>query len=349
MAEDPPKVESDLKISDAVRRADSPTNAAREATRVSVTLVHGTFARGAGWTQPGSLLRGHLEAELRHPVEFSMFPWSGWPFFRSRRRAADGLREHLWRQIKERPGAAQFVIAHSHGGNIVLDALTDPSLAEHIAGVITLSTPFLLARKRQLSAIGKLGLISIGIFPIVCVLYYICQTSNANLANSLLNRPFEYWWGWGLAYWLLILAYVFLGVLLYSSFDRLVSWSGLPLNSPRLRHNQLFVVRSRSDEAGLALTVAQALGHLLTFLWGRRNWLDKVFERAWGRLKNFYAAVSGRKRIASVGRLLETIVKVSGDYYAGIHKVLIVLMGSVFARLLADRHQPSGSAKSFCP
>lgn len=60
--------------------------------------------------------------------------------------ATQSLAMELTDRVLNYPHARHFIIAHSHGGNIVCYALRDhPELAQNIAGVITLSTPFLHA------------------------------------------------------------------------------------------------------------------------------------------------------------------------------------------------------------
>jgi hypothetical protein len=122
-----------------------------------ITLVHGTFAPNALWTKPGSVLRRYLREHIPGRIKFHRFRWSGWPSHLARDRAARCLRSHLSYRIKKYPDARHFVIAHSHGGNIACYAARDPALAEHLA-IVTLSTPFLVPRKRILSLWGSMSL-----------------------------------------------------------------------------------------------------------------------------------------------------------------------------------------------
>jgi hypothetical protein len=123
-----------------------------------ITLVHGTFAPDAEWTRPNSELRQVLEHRLGGParVRFEVFTWLGFLGSRSnnnhrcRLNGSKRLREHLARVGDSYPEAQHFIIAHSHGENVVLHALTGPGLLEKIAGVVCLATPFLVARERDL-------------------------------------------------------------------------------------------------------------------------------------------------------------------------------------------------------
>lgn len=69
-------------------------------------------------------------------------------------RAAVRLAAQIQGQIEREPGARQWVVAHSHGGNIALHAvrLLRQSRAEAPGiSVVTLATPFIHARRRTLS------------------------------------------------------------------------------------------------------------------------------------------------------------------------------------------------------
>lgn len=116
--------------------------------RPVVTLVHGTFARGAPWTQPGSKLCQGLAAGLDDPWIPPPFPWSGENNQRDRVAAGEALARRLECLAAEEPGAPQFLVAHSHGGNIALYAAAQTEA--RIAGIVCLSTPFLAVHRRNL-------------------------------------------------------------------------------------------------------------------------------------------------------------------------------------------------------
>ena len=56
-----------------------------------VTLVHGTFARGAPWTQPGSALSKAVCEHFGGRVQLRRFDWSGRNSFRARAKGAEAL------------------------------------------------------------------------------------------------------------------------------------------------------------------------------------------------------------------------------------------------------------------
>jgi hypothetical protein len=84
-----------------------------------ITLVHGTFARGAGWTLPGSEFRQHLEKSLGGPeaVRYELFSWSGANSQAKRNQASEALNAQLAAQrveFQEIPVGMTF-LSHSQG------------------------------------------------------------------------------------------------------------------------------------------------------------------------------------------------------------------------------------------
>jgi hypothetical protein len=131
-------------------------------------LIHGTWAPNARWTWSGSPLRRKVEAVVGEGrVRFESFAWSGHNRIFARRDAALRLRGELDRSLEHWPGVPHYLIAHSHGGNIALSALESASMADRIAGVICLSTPFLQARTRDLGGISSIALSAAPAFLLV--------------------------------------------------------------------------------------------------------------------------------------------------------------------------------------
>ena len=114
-----------------------------------ITLVHGTFARRAAWTQPGSPLRRILHSELDSEALFSVFEWSGLNSHSARLRAAKDLRTFMLFLFSKYPSHRHVIIAHSHGGNVVSYALRDPRIRTGLYALITMGTPFLKCRRRD--------------------------------------------------------------------------------------------------------------------------------------------------------------------------------------------------------
>src|SRR5687767_8574522 len=87
---------------------------------VVVTCVHGTWARGSRWPD----VENAVTHALRDfgPIEFRYLQWSGRNSLGDRLRAADDLRQSL-QDTSGSPATLHFLVAHSHGANIVLHAL----------------------------------------------------------------------------------------------------------------------------------------------------------------------------------------------------------------------------------
>src|SRR5262249_19624504 len=117
-----------------------------------VTVVHGTFARGAEWIKQDSTLTRFLRKNIRNgPVHIQPFLWSGANKISARINAADELRCVLVDQVKTHPNDRHFVIGHSHGGNLAMLAIqTNAVLKQHV-GLICLSTPFLQLERQKFS------------------------------------------------------------------------------------------------------------------------------------------------------------------------------------------------------
>ena len=120
-----------------------------------VTLVHGTWPRGwfnldaaVGWYDSKSLFCEALCSEGQPPTLVHRFKWSGANSVSARSDAAKELRNELTKTIEEHQTATHWIVAHSHGGDVALRALRDKSAANHLSGLVCLSTPFLAASIR---------------------------------------------------------------------------------------------------------------------------------------------------------------------------------------------------------
>lgn len=105
-----------------------------------VTLVHGTWARHAAWTQEDSRL---WRALINKGYTVERVSWSGWNRYTARARGSVALGDHLDRH----PDVHHVVIAHSHGGNVAVRALDGDVRA--IKGVICFNTPFFTMLSRD--------------------------------------------------------------------------------------------------------------------------------------------------------------------------------------------------------
>lgn len=128
-------------------------------------LVHGTLARGAGWTLPNSEIYGRLVQAFGHNLMIYRHLWSGWNSLRARRIASQALEAKMVEMSKQFPKARFYLIGHSHGGNVILNSLTH-SLISKVEGVVCLATPILIGRRRKLDAFPKVALAGV---PIILV------------------------------------------------------------------------------------------------------------------------------------------------------------------------------------
>jgi pimeloyl-ACP methyl ester carboxylesterase len=151
------------------RRA--PEQCAQAPSRV-VVLVHGTFAREAEWIRPSSQFSVSLASSLGYGTEVRSFRWSGANSHSARLQAAEELRVFLHESLDSFPSSRHFLLAHSHGGNVVLYALRDLELKERIAGVVCMSTPFLNCSARSWT--GWLPKAAVLTFFAVLMLLLVC-------------------------------------------------------------------------------------------------------------------------------------------------------------------------------
>ncbi|TKB05689.1 triacylglycerol lipase [Desulforhopalus sp. IMCC35007] len=143
-------------------------------------LVHGTWGRGLAWhlkegldnfsatriiarfiklgenqktpwyDRNSAFCRGVAEAladKIPHceEIQFRSFSWTGSNSFDARQKAAEQFRDYLENALIENPDSKHFIVAHSHGGNVAVDAIRDNFDDKNgkLAGIITLATPFL--------------------------------------------------------------------------------------------------------------------------------------------------------------------------------------------------------------
>jgi hypothetical protein len=248
-----------------------------------ITLVHGTFARNAAWTRPGSALREHLEAHLPGRVVYHRFRWSGWPSHLARDLAARRLRGRLLKCVQNNATAHHCVIAHSHGGNIVCYALRDAAeLVERLDCIITLSTPFLLVRRRNLSlfglesALGSLFVAMFGVF-LIGISWALGPSTPGEFFDLLRDVAVNGWWSY--KRWIASLIGMLVVVLVWGAMKVLARWKvwlDATLAMPNIAGERLLIVRSFADEATALLVAAQFFEIVVTMFWGRSGAFDRA-------------------------------------------------------------------------
>jgi pimeloyl-ACP methyl ester carboxylesterase len=252
-----------------------------------ITLVHGTWARNAPWTDESSPLCQTLSAVLPGLKKFAPFPWSGRNSHQGRLDAGRDLERHVRQLIREYPSAKHYIIAHSHGGNVALYALRDEDLQRQIAGVVCLSTPFLSFGERHLgmkAPIYMRNAFFLLLLPMAVYLYDVIPPDPGVWGVPPLpaNPTLWQWWNHCTNAGFNIVFYTFvLGLFLFGLIDlsgSLSRWNPLhamhvakerqkPLMLPAMTRTRLLIIRVSGDEASSALIAAQFTGWLLGETW----------------------------------------------------------------------------------
>lgn len=243
-------------------------------TRYVVTMVHGTFARKAAWVDPESDFSRHLRAELG-TARIEPFRWSGANDVWARSKASRDLRAHLRELINEDPEARHCLIAHSHGGNVVLDALSDPQLADDVCGVVTLATPFLSAREAEPD-------IALGVGEAVMAALF--TGFGVFALGAALGHGREWWWV-ALIATVGILAVLGLADLLRRRMQRHARNVCRAMPATALGPAKLCVIRTATDEAAGTLAGARVAGVLVGLMWGLvSNPVTRLLRRVLGAI-----------------------------------------------------------------
>jgi len=235
-----------------VRAMSQPDAPQKESFRrpVTVSLLHGTFAKGSTWPV--------IEAELRkqlagRDLTITYPPWSGTNTVKGRLDGATRLAGHITAQAHEKRAADHFIVAHSHGGNVALLALRDPEVRAAVRGVVCLSTPFLVCRPRTFPSNGREVHEAAAAMGGMMFLFYLVWratggaltvygTAAITTVLSLCAMPlFRRWHERALAF--------------------------LERVRPGPPGTPILVIRSQADEASLLLTTLQAVNVLVAALW----------------------------------------------------------------------------------
>jgi hypothetical protein len=222
------------------------------------------------------------------------FTWTGRNSHTARREAAEDLKNQLAQRFKDFSRARQYLIGHSHGGNVALRAVADSGLRERIDGVVCLATPFLVARARDL---GRNPLKHLAGALVVIMLLTMWTT------DQVLPAP-----------WPALVR--FASVVLVSSavmgaFALLVNkWREYAerlrgdLASPAFNPDRTLIIRSPADEASGALALFQFISQLSVRIYIRTFMLYERFEAAangWAKQKGKMLAVAAGAFMAVVG------------------------------------------------
>lgn len=268
-----------------------------------VFLVHGTWPRGIFklplvfrsrkplWFEQGSIFRRDLENRLAGRVQFEVLNWSGRNSVRARSKAAAALRERILEAQRTHPHLGQIIVAHSHGGNVALQALAHFPALKGLLGVATMGTPLLQFRERPLDAFEQDSLKCfggvIGFFLTMFALWLLDPAPGISTLSVIVIS---------LALFLSSLA------LMWKLVERLKRWSKSILRgAPMPAMDDLppvFLLRVQNDEAERALTLAKSFGKISRRLWSMSATYIGLIYLKWciyrrGLLVYLTAALSG--------------------------------------------------------
>jgi alpha-beta hydrolase superfamily lysophospholipase len=219
-----------------------------------VVLIHGTWARKAKWTERDSPLVSRLIAEFgSEKLAILAFDWSGRNTTLGRWGASVGLRSDL-AELRERfPKTPISLIAHSHGGNVALQAAS--TVRGMDISIVCMSTPFLQVEDRVPLPVNAIALaqslapvITFGQFPAV----FFDLNGHARLFSIALRFGVAF-----LVAWFRSKRLVKIGSDSGALFQKLTNYSLRP-DLP------LLIIRMTDDEATVILTVYRFVDWLLT-------------------------------------------------------------------------------------
>jgi hypothetical protein len=289
--------------------------------RAVVTLVHGTFARGAAWCQEGSPVCEAIRARFGDSVVIDVFEWSGSVQHEARVQAGRELIEHAKRLIRRYPERPYFLVGHSHGGNVIRYSLRDPEIRSATTGVVAMATPFLdvLPRpfERQLLLLIRACVVQSYILGALLAFALLVHTSAiAHSADPLLVKLLNKFGGKVLGF---IAALLIGGMLIFYSQTVGIITSEIKsaMYEARARLYDDWRFPDLSDLPVLTLTTAHdeaALG--LSAARGMTEWIySAIVSRLWQMIGFFlvlpfsaialYSVVAGERLFAATGEMLK--------------------------------------------
>jgi len=228
--------------------------------RFSEFLVHRRFRKEPAFcnnsTGNPKLDRAVAEALSPGVTEFECFRWSGANSFRERSAAARRLADRLEELACSQGDRQIYLIAHSHGGSVAIEALArvpGQVVGDAICGLVCGATPFIIkGRSEPARAIASGFAPALGIFVALLHLWF-------------------HWCALGIPVFLVC------GVLLGFFSPLLLKWAhqrsleklaGIPDQCPV---KNLLILRKPGDEASEALGFAHLLAWTLGRLWHRAS------------------------------------------------------------------------------
>jgi hypothetical protein len=246
-----------------------------------ITLVHGTWAQDAEWTKEGSPLRTAIQSRFRDRVEFRTFYWSGGNSFAARLVAASTLRAFIRDGIDRFPNARHSVVAHSHGGNVVLLAVEDEMIRSKLSSLVTLATPFIQVSIRNFGKFIEDNLSALrwtAAMVVTALIFWVVPLlrsyANSAFDSAELRSPDPYWpiiieqqeMYIGLCLVALACCWAAVKYPLTAWAKYVLSFSSRYVLKP-VDDLPLLVIRAQADEASAALNFGYFIGWVATQLW----------------------------------------------------------------------------------
>lgn len=244
----------------------SPVEAKNETQCAAVvTLIHGTFARDATWTEETSPLCKALARASNGKIRVERFGWSGGFWFKDRVDSAEELRLFINRQRLQHKGIPLLIVGHSHGGSVLAYLLKrNPDVTKTIAGAAFLATPFIDARARpDWPLVARATLVAMS----MCLLVLV---TSLTLFGMTKVGASDYRYLGGLIFWIWFITYIVMLVVvtLLARHLKRVSMARLAdsLSCSHLPAGHYLFLRCTGDEAMSALSAAQFFSWLMSLI-----------------------------------------------------------------------------------
>lgn len=245
-----------------------------------VTLVHGTWGWRSPWLEEGSPLRDSIVRAVGGPVRFERFKWSGQNSVLLRQLAQRRFADHANSIHRTWPTLPHLVVAHSHGGNVALKAMEDPSVSDSVTHIICMSTPFLVVSKRP----------RVSFWDSVAIFWAPAFFAYRSFAGWL-SPAAEYGFQGTHIRLVAVLGATMVALALGVAATRVSRWVETASRLPRLGSDRLLVLRVVGDEPALSLNVVAVVSEIVDVLWrcglgvfemgGRviEEWRSKIIRR----------------------------------------------------------------------
>ena len=228
--------------------------------KTKIILVHGTWSPNAPWIQQDSPLQKAINLHCPDCEEPVQFIWSGNNSVEGRQAASYKLID----QIEEHSGQKHILIAHSHGGNVVLQALhgrtPEKPIQDSVSGVICLNTPFFTLLRKDTTHIV--------FFVVVSLIMFLSAAFSFPL---FFRHELSYWPIYSIG--ALVVLYLIFSWLTVKNIESWIDRSWLNYKNkfqpPRIRAIPFLCLNSGADEAFTFLSVIDGISNIPSILFSR--------------------------------------------------------------------------------